>query len=219
MPLSKLLLLFIAASIIECSSTEFVSSLLPVADEGIEPPDPLSPPPPARAAPFPRLWRTEKMSCGCGTLSRSTTAERDKCSSPRKSADPPREGMDGWERPFLTHPIVPLSVVACGSSVGSQDSSRLIDKYSGSRATITRYQAPLTRVSSSPHRPPPDIIVAVEVISPQPAAAAAVAWGVTRFFSIPDSTIIPSALLTRLTSSPFTSTVCRHVLGNINYNI
>lgn len=83
-----------------------------------------------------------------------------------------------------THPIVPFSVVDCESSVGSQDSSRLIDKYSGSRATITLYQAPLTRVSNRPQRPP-DIIVAVVILVPQQPADGG------RFFSIPDSTIMP----------------------------
>lgn len=83
-------------------------------------------------------------------------------------------------------------MVASGSSVGSQDSSRLIDKHSGSRATITLYQAPLTRVSRSPQRPP-DIIVAVEAILLQIESATApdAPGGVARFFSMPDSTIIP----------------------------
>lgn len=179
MPLSKLLLLFIAAIIIECSSTEFVSSLLPVTVDGIEPPDPLSP----TSAPFVPRLSTENAS---SDLVHQIREARKPGQLSGILLDSNNYINSGLEIP--THPIVPLRIVAWGSSVGSQDSSRLIDKYSGSRPTNTLYHAPLTRVSKTPQRPP-DIMVAVEAIFPK---AMAPVEGVPKLFSIPDSTILIS---------------------------
>lgn len=50
-----------------------------------------------------------------------------------------------------TYPSVPFSVVCCWSTE-SHASSKLTDRYSFSSVTVTRYQAPRTRVSSTPQR-------------------------------------------------------------------
>lgn len=63
---------------------------------------------------------------------------------------------------FETHPKVPFKVVVW--SIGSHVSSRLTDKNSDSRVTVTRYHAPRTRVSNNPHRDVPVAPIIIVII-------------------------------------------------------
>lgn len=68
-----------AANSIEFSSPDWVSSLFPVADEGIDPPDPLSP---ARQALFPRLHDRPGMNGLLKQLSSPSKAKREVVAPP-----------------------------------------------------------------------------------------------------------------------------------------